>query len=95
MGRSTKPKYRIELTCISFTNKRKETHFFAYMVKEHGKPTIENAKTFRNGMNSSMKTGGSNEHLKGTISDYSNAYIIEQGTGDTVAEYIAPMFETV
>jgi hypothetical protein len=93
--KTNQPKYRIELSCINFIAKKKEIHSYAYSVKEQGKPTSENAKLFRNGMNKSLSKGGTNEHLRNMQGDYSNAYIIEQKTGQQIAEYIAPMFETI
>ena len=68
-------------------------HTFCYSVKDDGKPSPENLKKWRDGMNMSFSTH--NSHLKSVQSMYSNAYLIHQKTGDTVAEYIAPMFEII
>ena len=91
MGKVVTPKYRIELTCINFIAKRRETHKTVY----RGKVSDAAAKKYRDEMNKSLRSGGTNEHLRKGKSDYSNAYIVNQKTGETVAQYIAPKFETV
>jgi hypothetical protein len=91
MGRTTQPKYRIEISCIHFANKRREVHTFAFT----GKPSTDAAMKYRNGMNDSMKPNGNNSHLAGLISPYGTAQIIEQKTGFCVAEYKPPMFEVI
>ena len=91
MGRITTPKYRIELSCIHFGNKRKEWHSFSFS----GKPTENSAKNFRDLMNESMKAGGTNEHLNKLMSLYGRARVIEQKTNLCVAEYNPPMFEVI
>ena len=88
------PKYRIELTCVSFVNKCRESHKFAYNVKESGKPCELNAKKWRDGINKSILSGA-NVHLAKIHSLYSNVSIIEQKTGISVAQYNATMFETI
>lgn len=93
MGKTITPKYRIELSFVSFTARRKEIARFAFMVKEHGAPTVENAKKWRDSMNKSFETH--NSHLSKTQSLFSNATIIRQSDGAVVAEYKAPMFEVV
>ena len=95
MGKSITPKFRIEMSCIHFLNQRREIHRYGYSVAQDGVPSADNAKKFRDGMNRSFQVGGTNEHLNGTQSPYSNARIINQKTGECVAEYIAPMFEIV
>ena len=92
MGRSSTPKYRIEMQCIHFVNKRKEVHSFAYNGK---KPSEESAKEFRDKMNKSMDKGESNEHLKGIQSAYSKTTIVNQKTGEIAAIFNPPMFELI
>jgi len=82
------PKYRIELSCVSFTNKRREVHSFAF----DGRPTLKRAIEYRDGMNASFNTH--NSHLRGCQSDYNNVQVINQKTGAVVVEYKAPMFAT-
>jgi hypothetical protein len=89
MSKTTTPKYRIELTCISFINKQKEIH--SYVFK--GRPTEKAAKEFRDGMNESFNTV--NNHLRKYQSDYSKATIVEQSTGRDVVTYNPPLFETI
>lgn len=92
MGKTTTPKFRIELQTPAGFDK------FAYMVKESGAATVENAKKFRDGMNASFKKGGSNYHIteqSGVITHYCNARIINQSTGQIVVACKAPMFEVV
>lgn len=91
MGKIHTPKYRIELTCINFVKNCKETHSYGFIGL---KPTDQLAKKFRDEMNNSIRNGA-NTHLKTKQSEYSNAYIIEQKTGEIIAEYIAPMFEVI
>lgn len=94
MGITKTPKYRIELTCISFVNKRKEKHSFAWDYKQDGKPSADAVKNFVRKMNQSI-INGHNQHLQKLQSLYSNAFIVDQKTGTNKAEYIAPMFETI
>lgn len=95
MGRSSTPKYVIYLSCISFINKRKELHRFAWKYKQHGKPTEKNAKRFRDDMNKSIESGN-NTHLNGSQSLYSNAIIKENRfNGVIIAQYTSPMFEVI
>ncbi len=88
------PKYRIELTCVDFRIRSKVTHRYAYNVAESGKPNPSNAKLWRDLMNKST-VNGCNSHLNGLQSMYSNAKIVLQSTGETIAEYSAPMFEVI
>jgi len=90
MSKTKTPKHRIEMSCVHFINKRREVHSFAFT----GKVSDQAAKRFRDSMNESIERG-SNVHLKGTQSNYSNAFIIEQRTGDVVAQYVAPAFESI
>jgi len=96
MGKVITPRYRIEMSYISFTNKRRETAKQVYDSKVSGEPSAENAKKYRDGMNASMSKGQSNEHLRSGQSDYSHTWIIDQHNGQTVvAEYKPPMFEII
>lgn len=91
MGKTTTPKYRIELTCISFINRCREVHTYPFIGI---KPTERGAKQFRDDINLSIEEGV-NKHLKGTQSKYSNATVIEQKSGRIAAQYIAPKFELI
>ena len=91
MGKITTPKYRIEMSCVSFTNKRKEWHSYGFI----GRPSDAAAKSFRDGMNASMQNGGTNEHLANLQSPYGTARIINQKSGDLVALFVPPAFEIV
>lgn len=93
MGKTTTPKYRIELTYVDFITRKKAVASFAYMVGEQGPATEVGAKKYRDGMNASLKTH--NAHLADGQSPYSNATIVRQSDGVVVAEYKAPMFEVV
>jgi hypothetical protein len=94
MGRVSTPRYRIELSCNHFLNKRKEVHSYAFT----GKPSIEGAKKFRDAMNDSVfnvNKAATNIHLSKVQSPYGRATIINQKTGEIVAEYNPPMFEVI
>lgn len=95
MGKTITPKYRVEISYISFTEKRIKTDSFAWDIKRHGKPTNENAKKFRDAMNESLNKGGSNENLRDNQSDYCNTEIKDQKTGEVIAEFIPPLFEVL
>ena len=96
MSKSDTPRYRIELSYISFTNKRREIAKQVYESKVSGKPSTDNAKKYRDGMNASMNQGQPNEHLRSGQSDYSHVWIIDQHNGQiVVAEYNPPMFELI
>jgi len=88
MGKINTPKYRIELSCISFTAKKREVHKYVFQ----GKPTLKCGLEFRDGLNKSFQTGESNQHLNGTQSDYLNFVIIEQKTGCVIIDHKAPSF---
>ncbi len=89
MRRVNEPRYRIELSCVSFVSRKVEWHSYAF----HGKLKKNSAKEYRDGFNRSLD--GVNKHIKHTQSYYSNARIINQSTGEIVQEYIAPMFEVI
>jgi len=96
MGKVITPRYRIEMSYISFTNKRRETAKQVYNSKVSGKPSAENAKKYRDGMNASMNQGQPNAHLRSGQSDYSHVWIIDQHNGQiVVAEYSPPKFELI
>jgi len=90
MSKTKTPKHRIEMSCVHFINKCREVHSFAFT----GKASDQAAKRLRDLMNESIERG-SNVHLKGTQSSYSSAFVIEQKTGEIVAQYIAPAFEVI
>ena len=95
MGKSSTPKYRIELRS---NDPKRKWDSYAYLVKNYGKPTEANAKRFRNDMNASFQGGGTNYHITeglGYVLHYSDAQIVEQKTGRVVAKYKAPVFEVV
>ena len=94
MGNTKTPKFRIEMTCIHFLNKRKETHSIIYSVKENGTPSKTNAWKFRNELNNSMLRGV-NTHLSKIHSLYSDASIVNQKTCETVAVYKSNSFEVI
>lgn len=95
MGKITTPTYRIEVSCISFLNKRREIHSFAWDCSKEGRPTSANIQKWIAGFNKSLEIGGSNQHLNGTQSPYNNGTIYRQKTGTKVAEYIAPKFQVI
>lgn len=67
-------------------------------VKDHGRPSNNNAETFRVKLNSSFLPGGVNEHISksaGFLVHVNSVRVIRQATGDVVAEAKAPMFEVV
>lgn len=90
--KTKQPKYRIEMTCVDFVKQSRAIHRYAF---EGMRPTEANAKKFRDQMNSSISENGTNSHLVGKQSHYSNAQIVEQKTGKIVSAYISPKFELV
>ena len=93
MGKSTTPTFRIELKMNGNFNTS-----FVFDTKEHGRPTIGNAEKYRNGMNNSLKEGGTNYHIterQGFYKPYTDARIINQKTKEIVIEFKAPMFEVI
>jgi len=93
MGKSRTPRYRIELKMGGKFNVS-----FIYDARERGTPTEESAKKYRDGMNNSMKEGGTNYHIterQGFYKPYTDAKIVNQNTQEVVAEYKAPMFEEI
>ena len=95
MGRTITPKYRIELPCIDFGQRKRVIHSFAWDCKRDGKPSVKNGLRFMQGYNDSYKTGGSNEHLKNMFSDYLDFKIIEQKGNILIASYKAAMFTVI
>lgn len=93
MGKSITPKYAATYSYICFSEKRRKIGRFAWNCKEYGRPTIENAKRWRQGFNASLERGGANEHLNqsaaGTITIY------EQRGRREVCKYTPPMFEVI
>lgn len=91
MGRTYTPTYRIEEFKIGFWT---ASSCMSWKSKQYGKPTVENLKKFRNGMNESMKPGGANDHL--SLNDrLGNLCIVRQSDNKVMALYIAPLFEVI
>lgn len=99
MGRSYTPKYRVECHDDPFAPVRlSAAHSHAWVVKEKGRPTDANLAKWRRAVYDSMCAGGVNEHVskaRGYIPVISHARIVEQKTGEVVAEFTAPNFEVL
>ena len=91
MSRVKTPKYRVEMNCISFLKRCRETHSFAWQ----GKPSEKRLQGFLKDMNASMNAGGTNEHLRNGQSDYTSARIVRQSDDAKMVSYSQPMFEVV
>jgi hypothetical protein len=64
--------------------------------KDYGRATVANIEAWRQGMNKSFATGGTNEHLTkayGIIPHIYFARIVRQSDDKVIAETKAPMFE--
>lgn len=91
MRKTVTPKYRLEASYISFTERCRKVIQLAW----DGKPTLERLKDYRFKFNASLCKGGANEHLQGQMSGLSKCWIIEQKTGAKVLEYNPPMLEQI
>ena len=92
MGRSITPKYRLELT--AWTPNGVENQIMQWKGK--GKVTPEKIKDEIWSINLSFQKGYINQHIPKELGynlHYSNGRVINQFTGDIVAEYKSPMFE--
>lgn len=89
------PPYRVEYSYISFTEKRRKVASQAWDEKRYGKPTQEKLKQFRADFNKSMQPGGANAHLAKISSGISTVTAINQRTGQVVAKYAPPAFDTL
>ena len=63
--------------------------------KEYGKPNAENIGKWREQFNKSISPGGANQHLGTKYRLQCGMEIYNQLTGEVVATYSAPMFETM
>ena len=100
MSKSRSFKYRVKMSYVSFTAKKRAIATFVWDSKKYGRPTLENLKKFRAGMNSSInEKDGTNTHLRGTQSNYGKAWIetnVERWkTPETIVEFNPPMFEEI
>lgn len=93
MGHTRKCTYALKLSCINFQTKRLEWHTFGLMAKDI-KPTEKSVKQWRDKMNKSIMNGVNN-HINHLQSLYSNAFLIDQRTNQTLVAYQAPMFEVI
>lgn len=95
MGKSITPKYRIELW-----ENRRTTWFpcsiqMCWFVKNYGPVTNKNLERWIEKYNQSYQPGGVNWHVSertGIVHYCHTAKIVEQKTGEVVAEYHAPAF---
>ena len=100
MSKSRNFKFRVILAYISFTTKKRAFARFAWDTKEFGKPTLENLKKFREGMNNSITDkNGANTHLCGSQSNYGTAWIETNVKAtqrpERIATFTPPMFEEI
>jgi hypothetical protein len=97
MGRSTTPKYAIRVS--EGRNAKHGVTPMAWSVKESGKPTAENLAKWVEAYHRSLEPGGVNAHIFRSIGHvpYLTAARIVRNVsgGETVAEWIAPMFMAV
>jgi hypothetical protein len=92
MGKSYTPTYVVRY------RDQQGPKILVWNTKTSGKPTASNLGKWREAMNSSMRAGGVNEHLSealGFVLHIGNCEIHNQKTGETVATFVAPMFEEV
>jgi len=94
MGRTITPKYRLEASYISFTNKRADIMSQVW-DKSYGKPTLDNVIKFRKEFNDSLKLGGVNQHLQNSMSPIGTIRIIEQKTNQEIVKFVPPTFEVI
>lgn len=85
MGRSTRPKYRVEVNQYQVFPMSVMTPA-AWDVKYGGRPTPENVKKYVELYNASLEPDGANSHLGPQGAIY-GAKVIDQDTGETVAEW--------
>jgi hypothetical protein len=95
MGKTRTSKYRVEMRFVNFAARRPDTFVTGWDVTRHGRPTVENAKKYRDGYNQSMEPGGVNAHLRSGQSNFGRTTIIRQKDGEVMAEFVPPAFEVV
>ena len=89
MGKSYTPKHRIEFTkTVAFG-----VQPICWSTKVNGKATRKNLEKYIAGLNKSFQIGGSNEHLSrdGVLPHIIDAKLVNQFTGEIVAEYKTPL----
>jgi len=89
MGRTHTPKYRIE---VREQGQRAMRVFACWYVKDKGKTTNKNLESWVEHFNTSLEPGGVNEHC-GPKARISEAKIVNQKTGETLAHHQTPMFQ--
>jgi hypothetical protein len=97
MGRSYTPKYRVEYRDNTM-NRLGTDRILSYDAKRYGKPTDAKAEDLRRALNKSFNVGGVNWHVSeaaGVVVSVNRLRIINQRSGQVVAESNAPMFEVV
>lgn len=107
MGKSTTPKYRIEMTEQRLVNGQPRHVPVDSMIwhsrkingtasKGYGLPTDTNLEKWIYAYAKSLELGGVNEHIsksEGAIPYPTSAKIVNQFTGEVVAEWKAGMFQ--
>lgn len=97
MGRSYTPKYRVEYhNNTDYVDGRVPSMYPQWMhwPRDLGKPSNAKAEKLRCDMNSTFQPGGVNEHVNRNVTIHIHTLrVIEQATGETVAEANMPMFE--
>ena len=96
MGKSYTPKYRVETRDNTAKPWAAPNARQAWLVKDYGRATDENLAAWVRVTNRSFKSGGVNFHVSvaaGVEVHINWARIVEQATGEVVAEYFMPMFE--
>ena len=94
MGRTITPKYRIEYV----ESNRERANSAAWDAKTYGRANARNLERWRTKLNTSFLPGHCNFHVSqalNVIPHVSYARLVNQKTGEVVAEARMPMFEVV
>ena len=90
MGRSVTSKYRVEYRIRGTDGSAMMTTPSCWWTRRDGRATAANLSTHCVAMEKSSQPGGVNAHGKPFC--VLSARIVEQSSGDVVAEYTRPMF---
>jgi len=98
MSKTRTPKYRVEYLDNTVESRKSRRYTAERTMAWDGRATRARLEAWREAINASFESSGVNAHLSdalGYVVRIGRSRIVNQRTGEVVAEYVPPMFEVV